>query len=126
MIPFFDRNFGTRVPKAIRLVGREIHFHDEHLHQTAPDVEVIRTIAAQNWVLFTRDKRLRNRIAEVDAIRREKAKCVVLAQRASMTAWALLQRVVCSWEEIETQADARTGPFILSVYKDGRLVRRDL
>ena len=126
MTPFFDRNFGSRVPRAIRLAGQEIRLHDEECRQDTPDTEIIPLTAQNDWVLVTRDKKLRKRPAEVEAIRSAAAKCVVLAQRAQMNAWDLLQRVVCSWSDIEQIVDNSPGPFILNVYKDGRLSRIDL
>ena len=127
MIPFFDRNFGTRVPRAIRLVGRDIRYHDEEFAaQDTPDTDIIPNVARNGWVMLTRDKKIRRRPAEVAAIRMARAKCVVLAQRSALNAWGLLHRVVCSWEDIETIVDRSSGPFILNVYKDGRLRKVDL
>lgn len=127
MTPFFDRNFGTRVPRAIRLVGKDVRYHDdEKFPQDTPDSDLIQDVARRGWPLVTRDKRIRRRLAEVNAIRSANAKCVVLSQRAAMTSWDLLHRVVCSWDEIEHIVDNTPGPFILSVYKNGSLRRQDL
>lgn len=126
MTPFFDRNLGSSVPRAIRLVGRVIHYHDGLFRPDMPDTEIISETASREWVFFTRDKRIRRRTGELLAIRDSKAKCVVLAQRAPLTSWKLLQRVVCSWDEIEGTIDGLDGPIILNVYQDGRLAKVDL
>lgn len=120
MTPFFDRNLGTRLPTALRLVGQVLHYHDEVFPQTAVDTEIIARVAHEDWVLVTRDKKIRRRPAEVAAIRTSGAKCVVFAQRATMTTWPLMKRLVCSWEDIESIVDGALGPLIVSVYHDGR------
>lgn len=127
MIPFFDRNFGIRVPRAVRLVGQNIRYHDEEFEQPdTPDTQIIADAAQNGWVVVTRDKKIRRRPAELEAIRMARAKCVVFAQRAALNSWGLLHRVVCSWEDIERVVDDSDGPFILNVYKNGRLRRVNL
>jgi predicted nuclease of predicted toxin-antitoxin system len=108
------------VPQALRMVGQTIHYHDEVFRDDTPDTTIIARVAQEDWVLVTRDKKIRRRPAELTAIRDSGAKCVVLAQRADMSTWPLLKRLVCSWEDIEAIVDGTPGPLIVNLYQDGR------
>lgn len=121
MIPFFDRNVGTSVPGALRLVRKDVRVHDEVFgEQKVPDTAIIPRTAQEGWVLITRDKKMHRRPAELDAIRSSRARCVVLVQRKNLTRWDMLRRLVCSWDEIEGLVEGSAGPLILKLYARGR------
>jgi predicted nuclease of predicted toxin-antitoxin system len=118
---------GTSVPAALDIVGKNVRWHDVvFAGRAATDPEIIQAVAQNGWVLVTRDKRIERRPAEIKAIKDSAAKCIVLIQRVNLTRWDMLQRLVCSWEEIEGIVDSIVGPFILKLYRRGRPVKRAL
>lgn len=70
-----------------------------------PDVEWIPVVAAKRWVIITRDSRIQEHRAEVDAVRHHGARMVALSGREAMTRWGQLEVLMCQWRQIETLVD---------------------
>ncbi len=77
---------------------------------TADDVW-IPEVASRRWLIITRDRRIAEHRAEVDAVRRSGARLVALAGREAKGTWAQLEVFMCQWRRIE-QTWAETAPFI--------------
>ena len=84
---------------------------------TTPDVldtDWIPRIAAQGWLIITRDSMIIQNRSEIAAVRESKAKMVALNQRDAQTKWGQLEVFMTQWRRIETLA-AEPGPFIRRV-----------
>jgi len=66
----------------LRTAGLSVEVHDDHFPQDALDPEWLRAVGERNWVVVTRDERIRYRVAEKQAIRRAKVRAFVLAAQA--------------------------------------------
>lgn len=77
------------------------------------DSEWIPVIAKLGWVIITRDRRIQEHTAEIDAVRAYGAKMVNLASADAGTIWAQLEVFMLQWRRIEALAD-QPGPFIYS------------
>lgn len=69
-------------------------------------------VSHNNWIIITRDKHMRHRPAEYEAIVRNKARVVRLDARRELKKWDQLEIIVCQWRNIEKYRD-REGPWIL-------------
>jgi hypothetical protein len=76
-----------------------------------PDDVWIPEVAARRWVIITRDSRIREHRAEVEAVKRHGARMIALAGREAVNRWDQLEVLMCQWRRIEAMAD-RPGPFI--------------
>jgi PIN like domain len=76
-----------------------------------PDEEWIPEVAARQWLLITRDSRIQEHRAEIEAVRRHGARVVALAGREAIGRWAQLEILMCQWRQIERLAN-KSGPFI--------------
>jgi hypothetical protein len=76
-----------------------------------PDAEWIPLVAAQGWVIITRDARIQERPAEIAAVRDAGAKMVNHTADAASSKWGALQVVARHWNAI-TQLHLEAGPFI--------------
>ncbi len=85
----------------------------------------IPAVAAQGWLIVTRDKEIQGNRAEIDAVRDHGAKMVNLASQDAKNTWAQLEVLMTRWREIETLVD-QPGPFIYIASRTGRLRPVDL
>ena len=93
---FLDRNLGNRkLPQALREYGIDCitlgEYFGEKNGQKVQDPEWLLLVANENWVAFTKDKRIRNWPSERDTIIKHKIKCFCYlgAQYAAPTPSAL-------------------------------------
>jgi hypothetical protein len=117
---FIDRSLGRhRVPHALRAAGWSVRTHhevygkrDEHV----TDVEWPRLCGRKHLAVLTKDRRLRYRPAEIEAIRSCGVRAFVLTG-GSLAAKEQVARFQRSRQRIE-DACADSGPFIYAVYVD--------
>lgn len=77
-------------------------------------------VAAQGWLIITRDRAIQDNLAEINAVRDHGAKMVNLASADASNTWNQLEVVMTRWREIEALID-QPGPFIYSASRTGRL-----
>ena len=66
---FVDRCLGARtVPDALRVAGARVEVHADHFADDAPDPEILRFVGERQWVFLSKDKRVRRRSAEIEAL----------------------------------------------------------
>jgi hypothetical protein len=75
------------------------------------DTDWLPVVAAEGWLIVTRDHNIRENIAERQAVRESGAKMVALAGEDARTKWGQLELVMQRWRRIEELAD-QNGPFI--------------
>ena len=90
-----------------------------------PDTEWIPEVAARGWLIVTRDARIQDKRAEIDAVRVYGAKMVNLESRDAGTVWAQLEVFMTRWREIESLIHM-PGPFIRILTRTGSLRNEDL
>ena len=66
----------------LRAADLKVEVHDDHFAQDAPDPEWLAAVGKNNWIVITRDERIRYRVAEKQAMRRAKVRAFVLAAQA--------------------------------------------
>jgi len=88
------------------------------IHPGEKDTVWLPQVAAQGWVILTRDRRLRSRPAERQAILDNGAKVVILESRASLSKWGQLEVVVPRWRRFEELADL-PGPWLYVATRSG-------
>jgi uncharacterized protein with PIN domain len=75
------------------------------------DHEWLPKVAAQGWVVITRDRRIRGHRAEIAAVRENGARLVTLSSAEAVSKFAQLEIVMCRWRDIEGCTN-EPGPFI--------------
>jgi hypothetical protein len=76
-----------------------------------PDTDWLPIVAAQGWLIISRDHNIRENIAERHAVRDSGAKMVALAGQDARTKWGQLELVMRRWSRIEDLSE-QPGPFI--------------
>jgi len=121
---FLDRSLGRhRVAEGLRAAGWTLRTHHEvygDRDEEVPDTEWLELCGREDLPVLTKDRRLRYRPAEIQAIRRFGVRAFVLTG-GSLTAAEQAARFDRSRTRIE-EACAAAGPFVYAVHAE-RIVR---
>jgi PIN like domain len=72
----------------------------------------IPAVAAQDWLIITRDRHIQDHRAEIAAVWEHGAKMITLSGADAGSTWAQLEILMTQWRRIERLNDEETGPFI--------------
>ena len=86
LIFFVDRCLGRKViPDGLRAAGEEVRIHDDHFPQDAKDEVWLADVGKSGWVVLTKDKHIRYRASEIQALRAANVRAFVLTSRGDLT-----------------------------------------
>ena len=122
---FLDRSLGRKaVPEALRADGWNLVTLAEHYGMPADeqvaDADWIEEAAKRGWPILMKDKRIRHRQAEINAVIAHKARCFVIT-RGDLPSADMANRFIANKTAILV-AIAQPGPYIFSVQTE-RLMR---
>src|SRR6266851_9832119 len=85
IIFFIDRSLGRKViPGALQKAGERVKAHDDLYPQDTKDPVWLRGVGKQGWVVLTKDKRIRHRNLELEALMNAKVRAFVLASKGDL------------------------------------------
>jgi PIN like domain len=118
---FIDRSLGRiAVPAGLREDGWDVVTLAEHYgiprDEEVADTEWIADAASRGWPILMKDKRIRHRRAEIEAVTTNKAKCFVIT-RGDLASADMVSRFIVNKQAI-FRVTAKSGPFIYSVQQD--------
>lgn len=119
---FLDRSLGrVAVPALLRADGSDLVTLAEHYgvpeDEQVADTQWIQDAAERGWPILMKDKRIRYRRAEIDAVVRHKARCFVIT-RGDLTSGDTADRFLASIDAIYEAATVAAGPHIYAVHAD--------
>ena len=117
---FLDRQLGRyKMAVVLRAAGLHVEVHDDHFRQDALDPEWLAAVGERNWIVVTRDERIRYRVAEKQAIRRAKVRAFVLAAQGDLHAVMLAQNFLVALPKIRRVVEKQKPPFIVKISRSG-------
>jgi predicted nuclease of predicted toxin-antitoxin system len=123
---FLDRQLGRyKMADALRKAGLSVEIHDDHFPQNAQDPEWLKEAGKKNWIVVTRDERIRYRVAERQAIRRAKVRAFVLAAQGDLRAEMLAEIFLKALPKIRRTVKQQKPPFIAKISRDGHVTLLD-
>ena len=118
---FLDRNLGKHIiADRLRSEGIRVEVHDDHLPLDAPDEEWIALVGRRGWLAITKDKNVRYRTAELEAIRRHSARVIVIRMK-NASGSDLAELLEKGRRRIARFAARTTAPFVARMYGNGQL-----
>ena len=119
--PFYlDRNMGKHViADELRAVGSAVELHDEHL---APDEDWISLVGRNAWLAITKDKNIRYRAAEIEAIKQYRAKVFVVRAK-NATGKDIADLLVAARVKIQRFGRKNDAPFVAGIDRSGRITK---
>jgi predicted nuclease of predicted toxin-antitoxin system len=120
LVFFVDRSLGRRIiPGALRDAGEEVRVHDEHFPQNAKDEVWLAEAGKNQWVVLTKDKNIRYRAIEIQALVAAKVRAFVLAARGDLSGAEVGQIFVKALPAMKKLCHTAEPPFIARVSRDG-------
>ena len=118
---FVDRSLGKNViSQALRNANCEVRVHDELFPQDATDEEWLREVGRNGWIVLTKDKNIRFRELEKQALVSSKARAFVLTAR-DVTGAEMAQIFVGALPKMLKILERTPGPFLARVTRGGQV-----
>jgi hypothetical protein len=118
---FVDWCLGRRaVPEALRQSGARCELHGDHFESNCPDNEWILAVSARQWIILTKDKRIRRRSTYLEDLRKSRAAAFILTSgntTGSDNAQAFSKALTSMISLVRT----RTRPLIATVSTGGKI-----
>ncbi len=123
-VPYYlDRNMGKHViADALRAAGSSVELHDDHLAPDAPDEDWIALVGTKAWLAVTKDKNIRYRAAEIEAIKRHRAKIYVVRAK-NATGQEIADLLVAARVKIQRFGRINDAPFVAGIDRSGRITK---
>ncbi len=121
---FLDECLGGRtIATALRKAGLAIEIQDKrsNVPRGLGDPDWARLIAGRGWVAVTRDKRIRYRMAEKQAITNAKLALFVLASRRNLSRADIIDCVRAAAPKMVSFIRKHHPPFIANIYRGGQI-----
>ena len=118
LIFYVDECLGTHVPAALIAAGLDVRPWYDHF-PGVPDVEWLPPIGARRWVLLTKDREIRRRPIEVQAILNARVRAFVLVATA-LRREEQATLILGAMKKIH-RICKRPGPFIYNITTMGAL-----
>jgi predicted nuclease of predicted toxin-antitoxin system len=117
---FLDRQLGRyKMAGALRKAGLNVEIHDDHFAPDAKDEEWLAVAGQKEWIVVTRDERIRYRAAAKQAIRRAKVRAFVLTAQGDLRAEMLAENSLKALSKILRIVKQRKPPFIAKISRGG-------
>lgn len=120
---FFDNNLSPLLVAGLRGFGEDVQHLRDAFPPNTKDVAWIPQVAASGWILVTRDKRIRTRPLEAEALMRAGLSAFFFIQKRDPDLWGWVQLVVKRWREMKELAERERKPFLLAIPERGGIHR---
>jgi hypothetical protein len=122
---FLDASLGKKiVAEALRRAGATVYVHDELFGPGTPDELWLRRAGTEGWLVVTKDRRIRYRKNEHEAVRRWNVGVVVLISK-DLTGAGMASLLVSAVPSIKKFIAGNRAPFVAALTRDGRITRLD-
>ena len=119
---FVDRSIPRGVAEELRgLCDDTVIFLDERFPPDTPDREWLAVAGQEGWLVISRDKRIRRRPGEREAIRANGVGCFILGWRKNLTREEYVDVLATSLDEMQARFEETPRPFIFVVDANGNM-----
>ena len=114
---FTDCCLGKHVGQALRGVGLKVELHCDHFKEDEADTVWIPKVGAKGWIVLTKDKNIRRRPREIEAVTAGNVRMFTLPN-ANLTGQEMAERFVESRLRIARFLKKHQPPFVAVVLLD--------
>ena len=123
LVFFVDRCLGRKiVPSALMQAGEEVRMHDDFFPQNATDPDWLKVAGQKGWVVVTKDKHIRHRGLETQALLAAGVRAFVLTGRGDKSGEEIGQIFAKALPKIKRGCAKWDAPFIAVVTRDSDVV----
>jgi len=116
-----DENLSVKIARSLRSIDQDVHHVTEVLSQGAPDTEVLEFAGDNDYVLITKDNRIRYKPNEKAALRKHKVGVFLLGGK-NVGFFETYQQLIRNWNKILECAASTERPFVRRVRRKGRAI----
>jgi len=109
----------------LRDAGLDVEIHDDHFAPDAKDEEWLSAVGRKQWIVVTRDERIRYRAAAKQAIRRAKVRAFVLTAQGNLRAEMLADNFLKGLTKVRRTISEQNPPFIARISRSGEIILLD-
>lgn len=125
LVFFFDRTFGTRLPKALASLKPpvKIKWHQEQgFAMDMPDDEWMAVVGPRKWICLSQDRKWHLNDSELLAVKQHAMKCFYLPS-ANTDRWVTMCHIASRHEKIQELARKHNGPFVFEMKANRQFYR---
>jgi PIN like domain len=120
---FIDRSLGgVDVPEALRKAGYDCVLGDDEFAQGAADDYWPPAVGHKQWIVVTKDEKIRYRPLELQALRDANV-CAFIVISGNVTGAKMAEIIVSAMPRILNAIRSYKKPYICYVYKSGKVQR---
>ena len=120
---FVDNNLSPKLARGMAAFGEDVTHLQDHYPADAKDTDWLPRIGRDEWILLTRDNRVRFKPAELGAIKQHRVGAFFLGGK-ERSRWDLIQQVVRNWSRMNELAEKTARPFAFRVPPQGAGIDR--
>ena len=120
---FVDNNLSPKLARGMAAFGEDVTHLQDHYPADAKDTDWLPRIGRDEWILLTRDDRVRFRPAELGAIKQHRVGAFFLGGK-DRSRWDLIQQVVRNWRRMNELSEKTVRPFAFRVPPQGTAIDR--
>ena len=105
---------------SLRQAGIQTHVHDDHFLPDAKDEHWLREVGRKKWIVLTKDKRIRHRTIERQALIGAGVRAFVLTA-GNLHGQEMANIFVKALPSITRLAARKSSPFIATITRGGRV-----
>jgi hypothetical protein len=117
---FVDRSVPRRVAEALNTVRGDVDRLEPRYRHDTPDHVWLADAGRSDWLVVTRDRHVRTRPLERQAIEENGVGCFILAYRRTLDPWGILKLLANTLDEMERRFATTERPLIFTVSGGGR------
>jgi hypothetical protein len=120
---FFDENLGKQLSDGFKCFGEDTCHLLDYYDPGTKDEIWLEEIGKKGWILITKDRRIRRRPLEIEALKTNNVGAFFLSGK-SMGKWESIKQLVQSWEKIQEIAKNNPRPFAFQINRSGTKVEK--
>ncbi len=109
---------GRKLADELKAAGVNVIRHDDVFKQNTPDEEWLTRAGMEGWVVFTKDKMIRKRVIERQALIRAKVRAFVFTG-GNISGVETAELIVAALPRIQRILNANEPPFIARITGSG-------
>lgn len=120
---FFDNCLSPQIVEGLKLFGEDVEHLRNSFAADTPDTIWIPEVAKRGWILITRDKAIRKKPLELEALTRSGLSTFIFLQKRDPDRWGWVELVVRRWTEVKDFASSERRPFAAGIPEKGHITR---
>jgi len=120
---FIDRSVPKGVAAALKEVRDDVRWFEDEFDHDTKDTVWLPEVGRRGWIVISRDKKIRTRPAERQALLEARAGCFILTQKQHPTRWDYLKLLAATLDEMISLFTSTGRPFIFGVGRTGQFKR---